>query len=85
MSIVKKDLKHKFILNSSEREMEDYDEGKIIFVFSNNKKKIEIFCSQTPKTEVIQKHKNPFSRTNARRSTISASDLVAEINSRFLE
>ena len=33
MSIVKKDLKHKFILKRSEREMEDNDEGKIIFEF----------------------------------------------------
>jgi hypothetical protein len=46
----------------------------------------EVFLETAkPEIEVMQKHKNPFSKTNARRNTRSASDLVAEINSRFLE
>ena len=44
----------------------------------------EVFVEKS-KPETMQKHKNPFSKTNARRNTRSASDLVAEINSRFLE
>jgi hypothetical protein len=44
----------------------------------------EVFLEKS-KPETMQKHKNPFSKTNARRNTRSASDLVAEINSRFLE
>merc|ERR1712037_690348 len=42
----------------------------------------EVFVTENPKPEVMQKHKSPFSKSNARRNTRTASDLVAEINSR---